>query len=253
MAWTHVDSESLYNVPNWGRGYFRVNAAGNVEVSPRARTGRSSPAIDLYELIGQIKRRGIATPVLLRFDGILRSRVRELNQAFNAARAEFDYQGPYRGVFPIKVNQQRHVVEGMLEEGRKHGTGLEVGSQARAARRDRAAGGRRLARDLQRLQGRGLRRDRAALSKLGIIPIIVIEKFSELATILRAGDKLGIKPHRRALQARRQGLGPLERFGRRPLEVRPDHAPDRRGRRDARPRRASSTASSSCTSTSAAR
>jgi arginine decarboxylase len=67
--------------------------------------------------------------VLLRFDGILRSRVRELNQAFNAARAEFDYQGPYRGVFPIKVNQQRHVVEAHARRGRKHGTGLEVGSK----------------------------------------------------------------------------------------------------------------------------
>jgi len=128
-AWTHVDGESLYNVQNWGRGYFRINPAGNVEVTPEGPDRPDSPGIDVHELIGQIKRRGIATPVLLRFDGILRSRVRELNNAFNAARAEFNYQGAYRGVFPIKVNQQRHVVEALLEEGQKHGTGLEVGSK----------------------------------------------------------------------------------------------------------------------------
>ena len=130
MAWTHADAESLYNVSNWGRGYFRINPAGNVEVTPEGPSGNgSAPAVDVYELMAQIRRRGIATPVLLRFDGILRARVRDLNQAFNAARAEFSYEAPYRGVFPIKVNQQRHVVETLLEEGRKHGMGLEVGSK----------------------------------------------------------------------------------------------------------------------------
>jgi arginine decarboxylase len=194
MAWTHVDSESLYNVSNWGRGYFRINAAGNLQATPEGSDRPDRPGIDLYELIGQIKRRGIATPVLLRFDGILRGRVRELNAAFNAARAEFNYQGPYRGVFPIKVNQQRHVVEALLEEGRKHGTGLEVGSKPEllAAIALQADGGSLVIcngyKDLDYVETALL------ASKLGLIPILVIEKFSELHTILRASEKLGIQP-----------------------------------------------------------
>ncbi|MBL8803388.1 MAG: biosynthetic arginine decarboxylase [Planctomycetes bacterium] len=194
MAWTHVDSESLYNVSNWGRGYFGINAAGNVQSTPEGPDRPDKPGIDLYELIGQIKRRGIATPVLLRFDGILRGRVRELNAAFNAARAEFNYQGPYRGVFPIKVNQQRHVVESLLEEGRKHGTGLEVGSKPEllAAIAMQADGGSLVIcngyKDADYVETAML------ASKLGLIPILVIEKFSELNTILRASDRLGIQP-----------------------------------------------------------
>ncbi len=194
MAWTHVDSESLYNVSNWGRGYFHINGAGNLQATPEGPDRPDKPGIDLYELIGQIKRRGIATPVLLRFDGILRGRVRELNAAFNAARAEFNYQGPYRGVFPIKVNQQRHVVEALLEEGRKHGTGLEVGSKPEllAAIALQADGGSLVIcngyKDADYVETALL------ASKLGLIPILVIEKFSELNTILRASDKLGIQP-----------------------------------------------------------
>jgi arginine decarboxylase len=195
MAWTHHDADALYNVNNWGRGYFSVNAQGNLEVTPDGPGGSQAlAAVDMHTLMGQIRRRGIATPVLLRFDGILRARVRELNAAFNAARAEFEYEAPYRGVFPIKVNQQRHVVESLLEEGRKHGMGLEVGSKP------------------ELLAAIALQADSGALvicngykdeeyietallaGKLGLIPILVIEKHSELETILRAGRKLGIKP-----------------------------------------------------------
>ena len=194
MAWTYADGESLYNVQNWGRGYFRINAAGNVDATPEGPDRPDKPGIDLYELIGQIKRRGIATPVLLRFDGILRSRVRELNTAFNAARAEFNYQGPYRGVFPIKVNQQRHVVEGILDEGRKHGTGLEVGSKPEllAAIALQADGGSLVI--CNGYKDEDYVETAMLSSKLGIIPIIVIEKFSELATVLRSSERLGIKP-----------------------------------------------------------
>jgi arginine decarboxylase len=194
MPWTHQDAEALYNVSNWGRGYFSVNAQGNVEVTPEGPNGTPSPAIDIHHLLGQIRRRGIATPVLLRFDGILRARVRDLNQAFNAARAEFNYDGPYRGVFPIKVNQQRHVVESLLEEGRKHGMGLEVGSKPEllAAIALQAETGSLVIcngyKDEEYIETALL------ASKLGLISILVIEKYSELATILRAGRKLGIKP-----------------------------------------------------------
>jgi arginine decarboxylase len=192
--WTHVDGEALYNVPNWGRGYFRINTEGNVEATPEGPDRPGSPAIDLYKLIGQILRRGIATPILLRFDGILRARVRELNQAFNSARAEFNYQGAYRGVFPIKVNQQRHVVEALLEEGRKHGTGLEVGSKPEllAAIALQADGGSLLL--CNGYKDENYIETALLSSKLGIHPIIVVEKFSELSTILSASSRLGIQP-----------------------------------------------------------
>lgn len=192
--WTHVDGESLYNVPNWGRGYFRINSEGNVEATPEGPDRPNSPSIDVYQLLGQILRRGIQAPILLRFDGILRARVRELNQAFNAARAEFDYKGPYRGVFPIKVNQQRHVVEALLEEGRKHGTGLEVGSKPEllAAIALQADGGSLLL--CNGYKDENYIETALLSSKLGITPIIVVEKFSELATILKVSERLGIKP-----------------------------------------------------------
>ena len=127
--WTHHDSETLYNVPKWGLGFFQINEAGNVEVRPEGPDGPNRPGIDMYELIGQILRRGVTTPILLRFDGILRARVRAMNEAFNNARREFNYEAPYRGVFPIKVNQERHVVEALLSEGKNYNMGLEVGSK----------------------------------------------------------------------------------------------------------------------------
>jgi arginine decarboxylase len=192
--WSPSDCEALYNVPNWGRGYFRINALGHVETTPDGPASTNGSAIDLFEMIGQIRRRGIQPPILLRLDGILRARVRELNQAFNDARAEFAYEGPYRGVFPIKVNQQRHVVEALLQEGRKHGTGLEVGSKPEllAAIAMQADGG-------SLLICNGYKDDsyvETALlsSKLGIHPIVVVEKFSELKTILSVSARLDIEP-----------------------------------------------------------
>jgi arginine decarboxylase len=191
--WTHLDGEGLYNVAKWSCGYFRINSEGSVEAVVDSQNN-GPIGIDLHKLIGQIQRRGIETPLLLRFDGILRSRVRELNNAFNAARAEFNYQGPYRGVYPIKVNQQRHVVESLLEEGRKHGTGLEVGSKPEllAAVALQADGGSLLLcngyKDEEYIETALLS------SKLGIYPIIVVEKYSELATILKVSDRLGIRP-----------------------------------------------------------
>jgi arginine decarboxylase len=192
--WTSHDGEALYNVPNWGRGFFRINAAGHVEATPSGTNGASAPAIDLFEMIGQIRRRGIQPPVLLRFDGILRARVRDLNQAFNDARAEFGYEGAYRGVFPIKVNQQRHVVEALLEEGRKHGTGLEVGSKPEllAAIALQADGGSLLI--CNGYKDEDYVETALLSSKLGIKPIIVIEKSSELDTILRVAERLEIAP-----------------------------------------------------------
>jgi arginine decarboxylase len=107
-AWTVDDSLALYNVAAWGDGFFSINEAGRVEVRPR---GADGPSIDLLELVQNLEQRGLCTPLLIRFSDILASRVRGLAHAFQQAIAEYEYTGAYRGVYPIKVNQQRHVVE----------------------------------------------------------------------------------------------------------------------------------------------
>jgi len=194
-TWSHVDSETLYNVPNWGRGYFRINAEGNAEVTPEGPTVPGGPTIDIHKLIGEIQRRGIEMPILLRFDGILRSRVREINDAFNKARAELDYEAPYRLVFPIKVNQQRHVVEGLMKEGKKYGMGLEVGSKPELlATLALQAGGEGSMVVCNGYKDREYVETALLASKLGLLTILVVEKFSEIHTILAAADELKIRP-----------------------------------------------------------
>src|SRR5262245_52275976 len=122
-AWTIRDCMELYNVPNWGAGFFSVNAQGHVEVQPRA----DGPRIDLLELVQDLRQRGLRTPLLVRFSDILAARVQGLCAAFNRAIAEYGYRGAYRGVYPIKVNQQRHVVQEIVEYGAQDRIGLEAG------------------------------------------------------------------------------------------------------------------------------
>jgi len=192
--WTHLDAEALYNVAKWGSGYFGINPAGRLSVRPHGRTPEASGEIDLYELIGQIRRRGVEAPILLRFNGILRARVREIHQAFNNARAEYGYKAPYHCVFPIKVNQQRHLVDVLLQEGLKHGMGVEVGSKPELlavmsfyAEKDRLI-------ICNGYKDREYAELALLTSRLGCKPILVIEKFSELATILETSKEIGIRP-----------------------------------------------------------
>jgi arginine decarboxylase len=192
--WTHLDSENLYNVPKWGLGFFQINEQGNVEVKPEGPDRPNRPGIDMYELLGQILRRGVSTPILLRFDGILRARVRAMNEAFNNARREFSYEAPYRGVFPIKVNQERHVVEALLSEGANHQMGLEVGSKPELIAVVALMAGRGSLMICNGYKDEEYIEMALLSTKLGITPIIVVEKHSELETVLRVGKQLGIKP-----------------------------------------------------------
>ena len=190
-AWSTRESEELYNVPVWGDPFFSIDERGHLVVAPEGREGGQ---VDLPELIGQIRRRGVAAPILLRFDGILRARARQLNAAFNNARREYDYRAPYRGVFPIKVNQERHVVEALLAEGRSYGMGLEVGSKPEliAGIAIQAGEGTLLIcngyKDAEYVEMALL------ASHLGITAVVVIEKLTELDTVLEASRRLGIRP-----------------------------------------------------------
>jgi len=194
-SWTHLDAEALYNVAKWGSGYFGINSGGNLVVRPEGRAAGEGREVDLYELIGQIRRRGVEAPILLRFNGILRGRVREIYGAFDAARAEYGYTAPYQCVFPIKVNQQRHLVDVLFQEGSKHGMGIEVGSKPEllAVMSFYAEKSRLII--CNGYKDREYVELALLTSRLGTQPILVIEKSSELATVLETSKQMGIRPN----------------------------------------------------------
>jgi arginine decarboxylase len=190
-AWTVKDSLELYNIHGWGRDFFSINDAGHVEVSP---AGPTSAKIDLKELVDDLRSRGLHLPILIRFSDILKTRVQQLCGSFQQAIAENDYKGAYRGVYPIKVNQQRHVVEELIEHGRPYNLGLEAGSKPELL----------VALALQEnpdalILCNGYK-DKAYIEtallaqKLGRRVIIIMDRVAELETILAASRELDIRP-----------------------------------------------------------
>ncbi|MNK68777.1 Biosynthetic arginine decarboxylase [compost metagenome] len=189
--WTIDDSNELYHLQGWGEPYFSVNEQGNIEVTP---LGTRGGAIDLYGLVQALQQRGLSLPLLIRFSNILEDRIDRLNQCFIRAIEEYGYDGDYRGVFPVKVNQQRYVVEEVVRYGAKYKYGLEAGSKPE------------LMIVLATLKTPGALvicngyKDREYIEtallaqRLGQTPIVVIEQLSELDTIITASRKLGIKP-----------------------------------------------------------
>jgi len=191
-AWTTKDSVSLYNVAGWSSGYFGINDAGHVEVTP---SGPAGPRVDLHDLVLDLQRRGLDLPLLMRFPDILDSRVRTLFGCFDAAIREYGYKGRYRGVYPIKVNQQHQVVEELVRFGRPYGLGLEAGSKP-----ELLAGLVLLDSPDALLVLNGYKdaeyMETALLSqKLGRYPIIVIDRYRELELLMQVSRRLGIRPH----------------------------------------------------------
>jgi arginine decarboxylase len=191
VPWTTARSEELYGFPHWGAGYFHINDRGHVSVTP---DGPQGPAVDLADLVESARQRGIELPALFRFNGILRHRVRTINAAFQAAITEYGYQGKYCPIFPIKVNQVRHVVDVINEAGRPFDMGLEVGSKpelmAVLAIQDNPEA-------LLICNGYKDRRyiELALMAKrVGRRPVIVIEKPSEIALVLDAAAEFGVEP-----------------------------------------------------------
>src|SRR5687767_10408959 len=190
--WTIASARSLYNIEGWGIGYFDINEAGHVVVRPDRE--RSERELDLFELANDLEAQGVGLPLLLRFSDILRSRIESLNERFTKAREEFGYEGGYTTVYPIKVNQQRHVVEEIVEFGKTAGVGLECGSKP----------------ELQAVLGLAEHTDhlivcngykdeefmRLALmgQKLGHQVFIVLEQLSEVDVLLQVADELGVTP-----------------------------------------------------------
>jgi arginine decarboxylase len=189
--WNLDAARALYNIQRWGAKYFDINEAGHVVARPLEEAGAT---VDLTDVIEEARSRGLKFPLLIRFQDILRHRVEAINTAFRNSIAEFNYQARYRGVFPIKVNQLREVVEEILDAGKPFDFGLEVGSKP-----ELFAG---LA--LQSHQGclivcngyKDAEFIRMALLglKLGKRVILVVEKLEELRQIIAISKALGVEP-----------------------------------------------------------
>lgn len=189
--WSTERSSELYQVGGWGTPYFSVNAQGHVEVKPDPD---QSCAIDLHALSMQLRMRGLEFPILIRFRDILQHRIRLINECFGRAIIEYDYKGVYRGVFPIKVNQQRHLVEEIVEAGKPWRYGLEAGSKPELlialAAMDQEGGF---------IICNGYK-DRAFIEtaliaqKFDNTVVIVLERPDEIYTVLEASERLGIRP-----------------------------------------------------------
>jgi arginine decarboxylase len=190
-VWTVEDSESLYQIRGWGEPYFSVNEAGHVIVAPKGDRGGS---LDLYDLVNALKQRDIHLPLLIRFADILEDRIERLNACFAKAIARYNYPGVYRGVFPVKSNQHRHLVEDLVKVGKAHQFGLEAGSKPE------------LMITLAMLDTPGALlicngyKDREYIEtailaqRLGQKCIIVLEQVEEVDLVIESSRKLGIAP-----------------------------------------------------------
>ncbi len=190
-AWTTEDAKELYLIHRWGSGYFDVTADGNITIAPLQDRGRK---ISIREVVDAGLEQGLKTPLLIRFQDLLHHRVRALNEAFNSAIAENKFRGTYRGVFPIKVNQLREVVEEILEAGRPFHFGLEVGSKP-----EMFAGLSVHTDNESLIVCNGYKDDafiRTAMigRKLGKKVILIAEKLSEVRAIVRISKEIGVEP-----------------------------------------------------------
>ncbi|WP_416665871.1 biosynthetic arginine decarboxylase [Egbenema bharatensis] len=189
--WTIEDSEELYRIKGWGEPYFSINAAGHVTVSPKGDRGGS---LDLYELVNALKLRNVGLPLLIRFSDILEDRIERLNACFAKAIARYSYAGSYRGVFPVKCNQQRHLIEDLVRFGKPHQFGLEAGSKPELliALATLDTPGALLIcngyKDREYIETAMLAR------RLGHTPIIVLEQFEEVDLVIEASRKLQVEP-----------------------------------------------------------
>ncbi|MGC8760128.1 MAG: biosynthetic arginine decarboxylase [Bryobacteraceae bacterium] len=188
--WTVADARDLYDIDRWGKGYFTISESGHVLVHPTKDPRRY---VDLKELVDTLVLRGIDPPLLLRFPQILGQQLREMWEVFDAAIRDHDYKGAYRCIYPIKVNQQRQVVEEIYQLGRQYGFGLEAGSKPELL------AVMAIADNSTPIICNGFKDDEyielcMLARKVGRSITPVVEKFTELDLILQKAEKLGVRP-----------------------------------------------------------
>ncbi|MEY2491811.1 MAG: arginine decarboxylase [Verrucomicrobiota bacterium] len=189
--WDLEAANTTYNVQGWGSGYFSINANGNVVAKPLQEEGG---AIDILEVVNEARSRGLGFPLVIRFQDLLRHRVECVNHAFESAISEFDYRNHYRGVFPIKVNQLREVIEEIVDAGQKFHFGLEAGSKPELV------AALAMHKDPESLIICNGYKDPAFIRiallgrRLGKPVILVVEKLEELEQTIRTSKEVGVEP-----------------------------------------------------------
>jgi arginine decarboxylase len=189
--WDVESAIATYNVDGWGLGYFMINGSGNVEARPLQENGG---CIDLLEVVNEARNRGLGFPLVIRLQDLLRHRVESINRAFQTAMSEFGYRNEYRGVFPIKVNQLREVIEEIVDAGQQFHFGLEAGSKPELV------AALAMHKDPESLIICNGYKDPAFIRiallgrKLGKSVIIVIEKLEELEQTIRTSNEVGVEP-----------------------------------------------------------
>ncbi|MDJ0899400.1 MAG: biosynthetic arginine decarboxylase [Xenococcus sp. MO_188.B8] len=199
QSWTVEDSKRLYRIQGWGEPYFAINAAGHITVAPHGDRGES---LDLYELVSSLGKHKIGTPLLIRFSDILEDRIERLHNCFINAIANYNYRGTYQGVFPIKCNQHRHLVQDLVRFGRPYQFGLEVGSKpelmiALVMLKPSSSKSQENSEALLICNGYKDKQyiETALLaSRLGQKPIIVIERMAEFSIVMEVSRNLDIEP-----------------------------------------------------------
>ncbi|MCB0362279.1 MAG: biosynthetic arginine decarboxylase, partial [Bdellovibrionales bacterium] len=191
LDWSKERSLELYGIKSWGNGFFDLNDSGNIEVSPRGPNGSK---LDLFHLVQDLRERGIRPPILIRFPDIVKARIGLIANCFEKAFSDYAYKGKYRGVYPIKVNQQRHLVQEIVSFGHKTQLGLECGSKP-----ELLVGLAMLDTPEALIICNGFKDweyiETALLSrKMGKDTIVVVDRRSELDTILEVAKRLDIRP-----------------------------------------------------------
>ncbi len=223
-SWTIRDSLELYSVPNWGAGFFDINAKGNLEVIPR---GGDLRRIDMCELVQDLQNRGVRSPMLIRFSDILATRIQSLGDSFQRAIDSYGYAGGYRGVYPIKVNQQRHVVEEIIQFGASVGIGLEAGSKPELLVALALLDTPDALIICNGYKDRAYVETALLAQRLGRVPVVVIDRFSEIDLVIKTSRELSIRPHlglRARLSTRGAGrwvdsTGDRSKFGLSSIEI----------------------------------
>src|SRR6266704_1290057 len=190
--WDVESAIATYNVEGWGRGYFTINASGNVEARPLQENGG---CIDVLEVVNEARNRGLGFPLVIRFQDLLRHRVESINRAFQTTMSEFGYRNEYRGVFPIKSNPLREVIEEIIDARLQFHFGLEAGSKPELV------AALAMHKDPESLIVCNGYKDSAVIRtallgrRLGKSVVLVIEKLEELEQTIRISKEIGVDPH----------------------------------------------------------